>query len=147
MNAKRYERAAIAVTAENAESKKKYDRAEKLANEVMKILNRMTYRYSSLSDEEHIRYSVLGARFALLKAISYAAHADIVKGATNKAESRRRSDRHYRGYLIGCIHARNWHELSTSKFSEFWSNHIDEVPAIDRERMRERMEEERSRGN
>ena len=147
MNAKRYERAAIVVTAENAESKKKYDRAEKLANEVMKTLDRMTYRYSALSDEEHVRYSVLGARFALLKAISYAAHADIVKGATNKAESRRRSGRHYRGCMIGRIKTRNWQEFMTSKFSEFWGNHIDEIPAIDRERMLERIDEERSRGN
>ena len=147
MNAKRYSRAAIMVTADNEEARRKYDRAEKLVKEIMRRMDRMTYRYSLLSEEEHIVYSALGVRYHLLKAISYAAHADIVKGATNKAESRRRSYRHYRGYLIGCIHARNWHELSTSKFSEFWSNHIDEVPAIDRERMRERIEEERSRGN
>lgn len=147
MNAKIYERAAIVVTAENAESKKKYDRAEKLAGEVMRQLDRMTYRYSALSDKEHRIYTGLGNRFAMLKAISYAAHANIVKGATNKAESRRRSDRHYRGCMMGRIKTRNWQEFTSTKFSEFWGNHIDEIPAIDRERMRERIDEERSRGN
>lgn len=147
MNAKRYERAAIVVTAENAESKKRYDRAEKLADLTMRQMDRMTYHYSVLSDEERRIYTGLGNRFALLKAISYAAHADIVKGATNKAESCRRSGRHYRGCMIGRIKTHNWQEFMTSKFSEFWSNHINEVPAIDRERMRERIEEERSRGS
>lgn len=147
MNAKRYERAAIIVTAENAESKKRYDRAEKLAAITMRQLDRMTYHYSILSDEEHRIYTGLGNRFALLKAISYAAHADIVKGATNKAESRRRSGRHYRAHLIGRIKTRNWQEFMTSKFSEFWGNHIDEIPAIDRARVLERIDEERTCGN
>ena len=135
------------MTAENAESKRKYDRATKLADEVMRQLDRMTYHYSVLSDEEHRRYTSLGARYALLRAIGYAAHADIVKGATCKQESRRRSGRHFRAYLIGCIKTRHWQEFMTTKFSEFWGNHIDETPAIDRERMRERIEEERNRGN
>lgn len=147
MNAKRYAAAPIIVTAENEESKKRYDRAEKLADLTMRQMDRMTYHYSVLSDEEHRIYTGLGNRFAMLKAISYAAHADIVKGATNKAESRRRSGRHYRGCMIGRIKTRNWQEFMTSKFSEFWGNHIDEIPAIDRERMIERIDEERSRGN
>ena len=147
MNAKRYSKATITVTANNQESKKKYDRAMKLADEIMRQMDRMVYNYSVLSDEERLRYTSLGTRYALLRAISYAAHADIVNGPSNKTESRRRSGRHYRAYQIGCIKTRNWHEFMTSKFSEFWGNHIDETPAADRERIRERIDEERSRGN
>jgi len=147
MNAKRYSRAAIMVTADNEEARRKYDRAEKLVKEIMRRMDRMTYRYSLLSEEEHIVYSALGVRYHLLKAISYAAHADIVKGASNKTESRRRSGNHYRAYVVGCVKLRHWHEFMATKFSDFWSRHIDETPAIDRDRFRERIEEERIKGN
>ena len=145
MNAKRYSRATI--TANNPESKRKYDRAMKLADETMRQMDRMVYHYSVLSDEERLRYTTLGNRYALLRAVSYATHADIVAGPSNKAESRRRSVRHYRAYMIGCIKTRHWQEFITTKFSDFWDNHIDETPAADRERIRERIDEERSRGN
>ena len=148
MNAKRYAAAPIIVTATNQESKKKYDRATKLADEVMAHMQRMCYNsYGKWSDEDYAIYRTLGTRFHLLMAISYTAHADIVKGASCKTESRRRAHNHLNAYKIGCIHDRNFDELRTAKFSNFWSRHIDEVPADWRTRMVERIEEERSRGN
>ena len=148
MNAKRYERTAIVVTAENAESKKKYDRAEKLAEVTMKRMQRICCKqYDKWSDDESRTYQTLGNRYALLMAISYTAHADIVKGASCKTESRRRAHRHLNAYRMGLIAARHYDEMKASKWSEFWNHHIDEVPADWRNRMLERIEEERNRGN
>lgn len=148
MNAKRYERAAIVVTAENEESKRKYDRANRLAEETMLKMQRICYKsYGKWSDEDHARYSTLGTRYQLLMSISYTAHADIVKGAACKTESRRRAHNHLNAYKVGRIHARHFDELTTASFSDFWSNHIDEVPADWRPRTLERIEEERAKGN
>ena len=65
MNAKRYERAAIVVTAENAESKRKYDRAEELAEVTMKRMQRICYKqYDKWSDDESRRQRAADAHTA-----------------------------------------------------------------------------------
>ena len=148
MNAKRYNNAPIVVTESNQESKRKYDRAEKLAEVTMKRMQPICCKqYDKWSDDERRTYQTLGNRYALLMAISYTAHADIVKGASNKTESRRRAHRHLNAYRMGLIAARHYDEMIASKWSEFWSHHIDEVPADWRTRMLERIEEERELGN
>jgi len=148
MNAKRYNNAPIIVTESNQESKKKYDRAEKLAEVTMKRMQRIGCKqYGKWSDDESRTLQTLGIRYHLLRAISYAALADIVKGAGCKTESRRRAHNHLNAYRMGLIAARHYDEMRASKWSEFWSHHIDEVPADWRTRMLERIEEERERGN